>query len=157
MASADRMVRPFAELLPGYNGRTLTSHDPVLTLVHWAAEPADPLVYAPQITAHVLMLQGIVDHYILPRIANALSIPLGLTLAGPELDAEVPGQQQLSDLLRIAGRAPATLPTSASVVMQHPEDGSEVVFQTEAPKAGCRCFLASIARGSVQVAASCRQ
>jgi len=67
-------------------------HDPVLSLLQWALEPADGAVYAssarqgPGGLRHVLMVQGIVDHYILPPIANALSVPLGIDLVGEERD-----------------------------------------------------------------------
>ncbi|HUJ25505.1 MAG TPA: hypothetical protein VLW85_05780, partial [Myxococcales bacterium] len=138
-------VLPVANLLIGYTNRTLQAGDPVLTLVQWAAEAGDPQVYAQRIAPrHVLMMQGIVDHYILPRIANSLSIPLGLDLAGAELDTAVTGQTPLSAMLPLAGRAPLALPAagnasgSTAIVTQHAEDGiedgHEVVFQTDGPK-----------------------
>ncbi|MGZ3443115.1 MAG: hypothetical protein ACXVDD_26520, partial [Polyangia bacterium] len=87
-------VRPYAEILLDYNmdQRSLEAHDPALTLLQWAEEPSDPQVYARRIVRepapgeaprHVLMEQGIVDHYILPSIANSLSLSLGLDAAGP--------------------------------------------------------------------------
>src|SRR5262249_33858558 len=91
-------VKPYAEILLDYNmdQRSLDAHDPALTLFQWATEPSDPQVYARSIVRepaagetprHVLMLQGIVDHYILPSIANATSLSLGLDAAGPLYDA----------------------------------------------------------------------
>lgn len=166
-------VRGFAELLLGVAGTyQLHEHDPALSLFQWAAEPADPPVYAARLVAsppgpafpHVLMLQGIVDHYILPPIANATSLALGLDLAGPGLDAdhaELSHFEPLAELLRFSGGATRALPVSGNrpaggggvtaVVTQHPEDGvedgHEVVFQTDAPKRQYRCFLESFARG----------
>ncbi len=154
-------VKPLAELLLGYGaeGRSLTEHDPVLSLLQWAGEPADPPVYAAAVQAHVLMLQGIVDSYILPPIANATSVSLGLDLAGPALDAAHPALAHLTplaDLLPLSGAQAIALPAAGNrpggrtaVVVQHPadavEDGHEAVFQTEPPKHQYRCFLAGLA------------
>ena len=109
---------------------------------------------------HVLMEQGIVDHYIMPPIANATSLSLGLDLTGTPLDAssararerrhadprERPASSRARQQLRapVAGQrtAPAAL---TAVVVQHPsdgiEDGHEMVFQTDPPKREYRCFL----------------
>jgi pimeloyl-ACP methyl ester carboxylesterase len=168
-------VRPLAEILLDYNmdGRSLDAHDPALTLVQWAAEPSDPQVYARQIITqpvagaaprHVLMLQGIVDHYILPSIANATSLSLGLDQAGPARDADDPEEQMLGQValgvrLPLIGRTQIALPVSGNlgggavtgVVVQHTadglEDGHEVMFQTEPPKHQYRCFLSSFKLG----------
>ena len=164
-------VRPIVEQFIGYrdSGRVLTGHDPVLTLLQWAIEPADPQVYArwaideTVAPRHVLMLQGIVDHYILPRIANALSLALGLDLGGTPLDERTPelaDEPPLSGLLHFAGRGRVDLPVRGNrfdggitaVVVQHPsdgiEDGHEVAFQTPEPKHEYRCFLRGIARNT---------
>src|SRR5579883_2502723 len=90
-------VKPLAEALIGLTGDySLTDWDPLLSLLQWAGESADPPVYSRALTREgtpprdVLMFQGIVDHYILPPIANAESLSLGLDLAGPERDTGVP-------------------------------------------------------------------
>jgi hypothetical protein len=167
-------VRIIAEAVLDYqmDQRSLTPSDPALTMVQWAAEPSDPQVYAPAIVRaprtgerprSVLMLQGIVDHYILPSIANTSSLSLGLDLAGPALDAANAEEAMLmqtpvSTWLPLAGRAQLTLPVSGNVdamttavLVQHNgdaiEDGHEVVFQTDAPKHQYRCFLQSFLRG----------
>jgi hypothetical protein len=169
-------VRPLAELILAYtsHGRSLEAHDPALSIVQWAAEPSDPQVYGRRIVAeaangephHVLMLQGIVDHYIMPSIANATSLAMGLDEAGPPYDADNAEEQMyeqppLAPLLSFAGRVAVGLPASGNVsaggkkatavVVQHLgdglEDGHEVVFQTEAPKHQYRCFLQSFANG----------
>ncbi|HTR53459.1 MAG TPA: hypothetical protein VMJ10_22355, partial [Kofleriaceae bacterium] len=149
----------------------LAADDPVLTFAQWALEPADPQVYGDLIVRetpdgapprHVLMIQGIVDHYILPRIAEATSLSTGLDLAGPELDTEaVPdlaGQLALGPLLPLDGRSALQLPVASNVtvsgagvatavVTQHMsdgiEDGHEVMFQTDPPKHEYQCMLAS--------------
>lgn len=113
------------------------------------------------------MLQGIVDHYILPSIANATSLALGLDEAGPAYDAsdlemQMLGQPLLAPLLPLVGRSMTPLPATANidaqttaVVVQHPgdsiEDGHEVMFQTDAPKHQYRCFLASWLGGAPRV------
>jgi len=164
-------VRPYAEILLDYNmdQRSLEAHDPALTLLQWAAEPSDPQVYARRIIRepaagesprHVLMEQGIVDHYILPSIANSLSLALGLDAAGPMYDAGNAEEQSLAQpalapRLPLVGAQLISLPTSTSVVIQHPgddiEDGHEVVFQTEPPQHQYRCFLKSLAAGAPSI------
>jgi pimeloyl-ACP methyl ester carboxylesterase len=147
----------------------LAADDPVLTFAQWALEPADPQVYGVFVTRappeepprHVLMIQGIVDHYILPRIAEATSLSHDLDLAGPELDTEaspdLAGQLALGPLLPLDGRSALQLPvasnltvaagTATAVVTQHMadgiEDGHEVMFQTDVPKHEYQCMLQS--------------
>jgi hypothetical protein len=172
-------VKPLAELILGYpfRGQELTEHDPAVSLVQWASEPADPPVYnlflAERIEGgpHILMLQGIMDTYIPPPVANASSLSLGLDLAGEALDADHPELRHLrplKDLLRFSERGQVHLPVSGNrttaggeprtaVVVQHPEDGvedgHEVVFQTEPPKCQYRSFLESFAAGLPRVPA----
>ena len=164
-------TRPLAELLLGYDRGTLTTHDPALMLLQWIGEAADPPVYGRHIVheplvgqaRHVLMLQGIVDTYILPPIANATSLSFRLDLAGPIHDADHPelgAFRPLEGLLELVGRARVDLPIAGNVadqttavVVQHLqgpiEDGHEVVFQTEPPKIQYRRFLETFAAGAV--------
>jgi hypothetical protein len=161
------VVRDVAELLLGYEPGTLHRLDPALSILQWAADSADPLSALRGIVSepgaggpvHVLMLQGIVDTYILPSIANAMSLGLGLDLAGPSLDAGHPDLTEfapLESLLRFAGAQAIALPVEGNqtgangdpvtaVVLQHPEDGiedgHEVVFQSALPKYQYQCFL----------------
>lgn len=169
-------VLPAIRLL--LNETDLFEGSPVLTLLQWGAESADPQVYARSVVReplpgaaprHILMEQGIVDHYILPRIANATSLALGLDLAGTPLDGDVGVEMQppLMTLLGYSGGKQLGLPASANVgsgasavtavVVQHPsdglEDGHEVLFQTEAPKREYRCFLQSLLTGVPRVPA----
>jgi len=152
-------VRPLAEAMLGYldAGLELHDHDPVLALLQWAGESADPPAYGRLIQergTHVLMLQGIVDTYILPPIANAMTLSLGLTAAGDALDAQHADLAEflpLDNRLNLAGLFRVDLPVAGAdgvpvrINVQHPqddrEDGHEVMFQTEAPKAEYRCFL----------------
>ncbi len=156
------------------HGHQIDRHDPGLSILQWAAEPADPQVYTPTIvhgtSPHsVLMIQGIVDHYILPSIANSTSLSLGLDEAGTAYDAtnaELQGLDQpvLGPLLPLVGRAAIAEPvtgnissSTTAVVVQHPadaiEDGHEVMFQTEPPKHQYRCFLQSWLTGTPTVPA----
>lgn len=173
-------VRPLAEALIGYASehRSLTENDPVLTLVQWAAEASDSQLYGdaglgpPALRPlHVLMMQGIVDHYILPRIANVSSLSLGLDLGGDPLDASNPelrskGETPVLDVLPLRERGERPLPLAGNrldrsgapltrVVVQNPgdgiEDGHEVVFQTDPPKHQYRCFLEGLLGGMPSV------
>ncbi len=156
------VIRPFAELLIGYPpaGYHLSEGDPALSLVQWAAEAADPPPYGPLITQNVLMFQGIVDHYIMPPMANASTLSFGLDVAGPELDDQTPEltpYASVKSVLPLSGRRSIGLPaannkgTVTQVVTQHTsdgiEDGHEIMFQTPGPKYQYRCFLASYAKG----------
>ena len=162
-------VRPMAEAMLGYSAGDLTVDDPVLALLQWAGESADPPVYAPGLvqdeTLNVLMIQGIVDTYILPPMANATSLSLGLDLAGESLDAGHPelGEfRPLEDVIGLVGRGTVGLPAhdniginTTAVVVQHledgVEDGHEVMFQTGAPKHQYRCFLEGWRQGTPKV------
>ncbi|HEY6463798.1 MAG TPA: hypothetical protein VIY73_26695, partial [Polyangiaceae bacterium] len=156
-------IRPFVNLELRYNDLDppidVQEDDPVVSLFQWAAEPADPLVYTRQLIREppagqsprqVLMEQGIVDHYIMPPIANATSLSLGLDLAGAPLDASsteltADGAPTLEGVLAFSGHHQIALPVTGNqatgltgVVVQHPsdgiEDGHEMVFQTDPPK-----------------------
>ncbi len=161
-------VRPLAEVLLGYpsKGYSLHEHDPALSLLQWAGEPADPPPYAARYLSgdgapHVLMLQGIVDTYILPPIANATSLSFRLDLGGTALDAdhaELSEFRPLQEVLEYSGGQQLELPVSGNrgattaVVVQHAEDGiedgHEVMFQSEGPKHQYRCFLDSWRSGT---------
>src|SRR5439155_9986000 len=89
----------------------------VMPFSQWALESADPQVYgAANRARHVLMVQGIVDDYTLPRIANATSLSMRLALAGPELDTiddpRLAGELPVGPLLPLDGRAAIALPAS---------------------------------------------
>ena len=149
----------------------LKADDPVMSMSQWALESADPQVYGAAISQdpppatsprHVLMVQGIVDDYILPRIANSTSLSIGLDLAGPEHDTEsdprLVDQLTVGPLLSLVDRSSIALPAASNIesndgrrataiLTQHLEDGledgHEVLFQTDAPKHEYQCFLAS--------------
>ncbi len=175
-------IRGVIGVLLGYSQqkRTLKDDDPILTLFQWAEEPADSDMYSRALIAeppagqgprHWLMEQGIVDHYILPPIANAMSVSLGLDLLGTPLDgtsAELAdaGDPTLESVIDFStGKRLTTYPVSGNrtvagqtfttIVTQHPadgiEDGHEMVFQTDAPKREYRCFLQTWAAGKTPV------
>ena len=147
-------VLPLAEALVGVSA--LTAFDPAVSLVEWAVEPGDSTVYAAQAKrAHVLMLQGFVDHYIPPPVANAVSLPMRLDLAGAALDQAIPETATLENLvplLPLSGAKQIPFPAQGNaasgltrvVVQNHGdsvEDGHETMFQTVGPKTQYRCFL----------------
>ena len=160
-------VRPAAELLLQYSsiGRQLDEHDPALALLQWAGEPADPQVYSlADDPRHVLMFQGILDTYIPPPVANALSLSLGLDLAGGALDESLSDRfDPLGGLLSYSGGSQVLLPAMGNradrtqVVVQHAEDGiedgHEIVFQRPEPRLQYRCFLESMRAGVPRVPA----
>ncbi len=107
-----------------------------------------------------ILIQGITDHYILPPIANAVTLSLGLDLAGDVLDQSTPELRaftSLVDLLPLRGSSRRGFPVGANrrgataVVAQLAgdalEDGHEAAFQTAEPKRLYRCFLSSLAAG----------
>ncbi|MCB9728284.1 MAG: hypothetical protein H6746_07375 [Deltaproteobacteria bacterium] len=175
-------VRPIAELLLEYGSisRPLDIWDPALALLQWAGEAADPPVYArglvrePPATGprHILMIQGIVDRYILPPIAAATTLSVGLDLAGPERDTgveEIAHFRALDELLPLGGLGTLPLPAAGNrsdasgapvtaVVVQHLEDGiedgHEVAFQVAAARAQYRHFLETWLSGVPEVPAA---
>ncbi len=160
-------VRPLAAAMFGYasTGFDLTEHDPILALLQWAGEGADPPVadrVLRETDLDVLKLQGIVDTYILPPIANPTSLSMGLDLVGPSLDVSHPDLvdfDPLEELLPLVDADRHDLPWTASsplrAVVQYPEDGlqdgHEVAFQTEAPQRAVRCVLEALAEGEAPV------
>jgi hypothetical protein len=172
-------VLPIVSVLLGYpSGQALTMGDPMASMIQWALEPSDPLIFtsevlrdvpAGQTPRSVLMEQGIVDHYILPPIANGTSLSLGLDLGGLELDdtnSALSAYTPLKDLLTFSGRSTVALPAQGNwtptagspvtaVVIQHPsdgiQDGHEIVFQTDPPKHEYECFLQSSLTGTPKV------
>jgi hypothetical protein len=160
-------VRPLAEAMLRYpeGGWELTPFDPVLSMLQWLGESADPPVWGPSASdVHALMVQGIVDTYILPPMANATSLSLGLRLGGPaedEADERLAPYDAWGDVAPLLGLAPVALPHAAeraAVVVQYPEDGvedgHEVFFQRPEPKAQLRCFLRALAAGAPAVVAA---
>ncbi|NUP10451.1 MAG: hypothetical protein HOW73_30745 [Polyangiaceae bacterium] len=172
-------VKPLAELILGLTntGFQLSESTPFLSLLQWAGEPADNPIYGRHVIRepltggprHVLMMQGIVDHYIMPPIANATSLSFGLDLAGDALDetsAELAELYPLGALLPFSGGKRIELPATenassedgalvTAVVTQTMEDGiedgHEVAFQTQSPKHAYTCFLSSLAAGTPKV------
>jgi hypothetical protein len=106
-------IRPFADALVGYwPHRQLVEHDPMLSMIQWAGEPADPLVYGRAIRDRpVLVFQGVVDTYIPPPIANPVAMSLGLDLGGDALDDVLPARGVLDDIPLVGGE-PRMLPAA---------------------------------------------
>lgn len=163
-------VKPLAEatLKFGDKGRILTIHEPILSVVQWIGESSDPQLYGRHLVDEplygrprsVLMLQGIVDNYNLPPMANTTSISIGLDLVGKALDESEPrlsafdplshwfsekGTQRLS--FPVEGNRLRVGELLTAVVVQFPEDGiedgHEVAYQLEEPKIIYRAYLES--------------
>ncbi len=159
-------TRPIAEGILGYPSGGLHRHDPFLAMLQWAGEAADPPVYTHRFDGDVFMMQGIVDHYILPPIANSTSLSFGLDRLGPELDAQTPELdvfRTLADLQPfvqtgiVEGPVAGNADGRTRIVSQYPEgpieDGHEVVFQTDAPRAAYIHVLQTWADGQTEVPA----
>lgn len=155
-------MRPVAEVLFGYwPGRALVEHDPLLSLLQWAGEPADPMVYGRRLRDRpVLVFQGVIDTYIPPPISNPLAMSLGLDLAGTPLDESQPTRSALDDLALVGGAhrdLPASLDERSRVLTQHPpdgiEDGHEVLFQRPDARRQLRCYLRSLRDGRPRLVA----
>jgi hypothetical protein len=152
-------VRPLAEVFLGYDavGRTIGMHDPALTLLQWGGESSDPQNYGRDAMSpgrHVLMIEGIVDTYILPPIAQATALSLDLALVGPSWDRDDPRLAEFEPLADLLAEIPTALKRPhldsfgqrvTAAVVQSPgdaiEDGHEAMFQTPGPKHQYRCFL----------------
>lgn len=160
------VVRPIAEAILGYEDRELNAFDPALNLLQWAGEAADPPPWGGLAVADkdVLVVQGIVDTYILPPMANALALSHGLDLGGESLDAASPELQEyraLEEVLPLVGGEVLPLPVTANregrtrVVVQHREDGvedgHEVLFQVQEARDQVEGFLRSLAQGVATV------
>jgi hypothetical protein len=159
-------LRPAAAAILGYSGPTqVDAFDPAVGLYQWATESADTQVYAPQAlegeaARHVFVVQGVLDNYIPPPVANALTLPLGVELAGESVDARTEFTP-LEALLPLAGRSVRTLPIRGNlrgggrtgIVTMFPgdgiEDAHEVMFQRDDVKAQMQCFLRDVAAGLV--------
>jgi hypothetical protein len=115
------------------SGCTLSEFAPALSLLQWAEEPSDSEVYARRMVRdaspegaswwspnarHVLMIQGLVDHDILPPIADVMTLGEGLDLGlGPNScsgspicdqvavygEVASPGYPSISSLLPLSG------------------------------------------------------
>lgn len=157
---------PLASGLLGDEPEDVDVFHPGLSLLQWAGEPMDPPLYGhgllrgspPEDARHVLMFQGVADHYIPPPVANSLSLAMGLDLVGPSLDRTLPQYRALADLLRWSPGVVRTPPTGLNVLVGEQkrtagvvqveedgiEDGHEVVFQQGGPKHVIRCFLTGL-------------
>lgn len=160
-------VRPIAAAMLGQDADALDRWHPILGLLQWAGEAADPPLYAVDGLVwrggvHTLMVQGIVDTYILPPIANAASASLGLSPGGEVWDVEVmPEHQGVVEAARLLGRSPVQLPARGNrggwtaVVVQRPEDGvedgHEVAYQDREVRLAVQHFLATRAGGAPEV------
>ena len=157
------LVKP---LLGYVDSDTVDIFDPVLTLAGTLWEPIEPMNQAPgwaldlrarATPASVLLVEGIVDTYYLPRMVNALAMAARLDVAAPALDPDTVGELQ-----QVGGGARAA-PFSANrdgrtlAVVQHAAppggDGHFVVFNLEEARYQYACFFAAAAAGRAPVVA----
>lgn len=129
---------------------------PVATLFQTTADAAEPMNYAPHwfdhplpggAPTHVLLIEGVVDGYFLPRMVAALAMAGRFDLAEPVVE---PGL--LEDIGRVGGTllslpaAPNRGDVSGVAVQFAAEgfDGHYVPFELSEPKFVYRCWLESL-------------
>jgi len=161
-ASAE-LVKP---LLGYVEGDTVDIFDPVLTLAATMWEPIEPMNQAPgwarelrarAAPSSVLIVEGIVDTYYLPRMVNALAMAAQVDVASPALDEKTPGE------LAAAGGGVKAAPFSGNRdgvtlgLVQHAalfqQDGHFVVFDKPEARHQYGCFFAAAAAGRAPVVA----
>lgn len=146
-------TKPLAELLLGYEPGDLHAWDPTLNLLQATLEGADPQLYLPffvraplHSTKHMLVVQGVVDNYILPPLSNGFLRSTQIDVAGPLLDTTA------RESLAATGRSVLPFPVKGNVNGTHTtavvhihedgiEDGHEVFWQTLEAKKILRCFM----------------
>ncbi|MBL8957997.1 MAG: hypothetical protein JNK82_44900 [Myxococcaceae bacterium] len=162
-ASAE-LVKP----LLGYtDADAVDIFDPVLTLAATMWEPIEPMNQAPgwvrdlrarTTPISVLLVEGIVDTYYLPRMVNALAMSARVDVAAPALDPDT-----VTELAQV-GTGPRATPFSANSggstlgLVQYPalpnQDGHFVVFNRPETRVQYACFFASAASGQAVVVAA---
>ncbi len=138
-------LRPVVSLLFGYGPHRETfEHDPMLSLMAWAGEPADPLLYAPLVRDRDrLVFQGVRDTYIPPPIANPTALALGLEPEGPAL-VTAADRGAARDLALSPSQASPTVRALVQLPEDGIEDGHEVFFQQPAARARLVRFLEAL-------------
>lgn len=152
-------MRPLAEMLFDYwPRRTLHEHDPLLGLLQWAGEQAEPMVYGRLIGDRpVLVFQGVLDTYIPPPISNPLAMSLDVRLRGRALDDALDFETAQADLALVerSRSGPSTQPShNLRFLSQYPpdgiEDGHEILFQRPDAREQLRCFLQQLLEGDLE-------
>ena len=158
-------MRAFAGLLLGVPPEDLDRFHPLLSLYSMFLDPAEPISYGPYIIhapragmapKHIYMTLGILDHYMLPDIANALAVSVGLDLVEPVIEASSARAVELAGGRIIEAPVEGNLDTPhgpvTGVLVQYLEDGildgHHVIFQLEEPKYQYGCFLESYLPGA---------
>ena len=129
---------------------------PIAQFIHHAMEdrscqvgvikcPVKPLEGNPP--KNILLIEGVVDGYFLPRMVNALAMAARLDLAGPVVDPDAPGE------IGLAGGSAVDLPAGpnraevSGYVVQFEAvdfDGHYVPFELPAPKYTYKCWFDSL-------------
>ncbi len=164
-------TRDIGELMLGYSLHhyPLSEHDPMLNLLQWGGDVADPQLYARGLMErasppHVLVFQGLLDTYIPPPVANPLNLSLALDVAGDSLDEAYAQYRPYLAAEALGERAQLSYPVRGNgaggitrAVVHHAEDGiedgHEVLFQLPGAQRQLRCFLESFARETPVVVA----
>ncbi len=161
-ASAE-LVKP----LLGYtDADTVDIFDPVLTLAATMWEPIEPMnqasgwVASPRARSSpisVLLFEGIIDTYYLPRMVNALAMAAKVDVAAAALD-----EKTVAELAQVGG-AEVAAPFSGNRggftlgLVQHAKgsisDGHYVVFEKPEARHQYECFFAAAAAGGAPVVA----
>ena len=145
-----RMRTLVAGLLALPSWEVLDDFHPLGTIFQTVIDPAEAMNFGElwrERGANVLVIEGLVDGYFLPRMANALTMAAHLDLAGPAADPDT-----LFDLGLVGGDAVA-LPAGpnwglqSGYVVQFTADdfdGHYVPFELPGPKYVYKCWLESL-------------
>ncbi len=145
-------TRPVAAVVAGVDAGYLDETHPILNLLQWAAESADPQVYAEMLlerAPRMLIFQGIRDNYIPLPVANPMVAAFGLDVQGDildELDDRYPGVDEWLPLAQLRGGGRRNRPGGfgravTQVAQDDIEDGHEVLFQTPDARVQFECWL----------------
>lgn len=158
-----------AELVKGVLGYAASDEvdlfDPVLSLAATLWDPIEPMNQAPlwardsstrASPASVLLLEGVVDTYYLPRMVSALAVSARMDVAAPTVEADLPQS------LALVGGEVKTPPLSGNrsgvtlAVVQHEAapgtNGHFVVFRQAEAQYQYACFFESALTGAPVVA-----
>ncbi len=139
--------------------------DPIATLWQTALEPVEVMSWGRATIRHplparapkpILLVEGVVDSYHLPRMVNAYAMSVGLDLAGPEAEDTAAADYAL------VGREVLPPPVSGNIDLasgditaatiqraQNHQDGHYVPFELDDVKYRYSCFVASLVRDGI--------
>ena len=140
---------PVITLLEAALGESADRFHPMLSLIQWLLEPADPANYAPlmikeppkgKAPVHLLLTEGLVDNYTPNLTTEALAVAAGVPQVGTVL--------KKVESLKLAGLDAAASPVSGNITSQGQSATGGLVQFTSVPfKSGKSCTKTSDCSG----------